>query len=265
MKNEKAMVRYDYSDRVVIVTGGGSGIGLGICQAFAEANATVICVDIDQPDSTELPDQVVFYHCDVSDQEQCSSTVRKVIDRFGRIDALINNAGIQPADSYHPIDELPENVFDRMVGINFRGYHLMARNVIPQMKQQQRGVICNIASGQAHRTARHVGVYGPIKAANIMQAKQWAVEYARMGIRVVSVSPGAIDTPMVRASLEAQGGGEALANRHPVGRIGRVDEVANAVMWLCSDSASFVTGADLEVDGGLGAFGAFADPYEGKT
>lgn len=261
MNNEQAMVRYDYSGRVVLVTGGGSGIGLGICRAFAESQATVICVDLHQPESAGLPDELVFYQCDVSDREQCSATVTKIVERFGRIDTLINNAGIQPADSYFPIDELADDVFDRMVGINLRGYHLMARYVIPQMKAQQSGVICNIASGQAHRTARQVGVYGPIKAANIMQAKQWAVEYARMGIRVVSVSPGAIDTPMVRASLDAQGGGEALANRHPIGRIGRVDEVANAVLWLCSDAASFVTGADLEVDGGLGAFGAFADPF----
>ncbi len=122
-------------------------------------------------------------------------------------------------------------------------------------------MIINVASGQAHRTARQVGVYGPIKSANVMQARQWGVEYARSGLRVVSVSPGAIDTPLVRASLQAQGGGEALANRHPLGRIGRPEEVAAAVMWLASDDASFITATDLEVDGGLGAFGAFADPY----
>jgi NAD(P)-dependent dehydrogenase (short-subunit alcohol dehydrogenase family) len=122
-------------------------------------------------------------------------------------------------------------------------------------------VVVNIASGQAHRTAREVGVYGPIKSANVMQARQWGVEYARDGIRVVSISPGAIDTPMVRASLEAQGGSEALANRHPLGRIGQPAEIAAAVLWLSSADASFITATDLEVDGGLGAFGAFADPY----
>jgi NAD(P)-dependent dehydrogenase (short-subunit alcohol dehydrogenase family) len=94
-----------------------------------------------------------------------------------------------------------------------------------------------------------------------MQTKQWAIEYARHGIRVVSVSPGAIDTPLVRASLQAQGGHAALANRHPIGRIGRPDEIAQAVLWLSSSAASFVTATDLEVDGGLGGLGAFADPY----
>ena len=98
-------------------------------------------------------------------------------------------------------------------------------------------------------------------AANLMQSRQWGVEYARQGIRVVSVSPGAIDTPLVRGSLEKQGGAAALANRHPLGRIGQPHEVASAVLWLASEDASFITATDLEVDGGLGAFGAFADPF----
>jgi NAD(P)-dependent dehydrogenase (short-subunit alcohol dehydrogenase family) len=90
---------------------------------------------------------------------------------------------------------------------------------------------------------------------------QWGVEYARDGIRVVSISPGAIDTPLVRASLEAQGGEAQLANRHPIGRLGQPAEVARAVLWLSSGDASFITATDLQVDGGLGAFGAFAEPF----
>ena len=90
---------------------------------------------------------------------------------------------------------------------------------------------------------------------------QWGIEYAREGVRVVSVSPGAIDTPLVRASLDAQGGEAKLANRHPMGRIGRPEEIAHAVLWLSSSAASFITATDLSVDGGLDAFGAFADPY----
>ena len=94
-----------------------------------------------------------------------------------------------------------------------------------------------------------------------MQTRQWGVEYAREGIRVVSISPGAINTPMVQATLLEQGGAAQVANRHPLGRIGEPREVAAAVLWLASPAASFVTATDLEVDGGLGAFGAFADPY----
>ena len=137
----------------------------------------------------------------------------------------------------------------------------MAQHTLPQMKEQGSGVVVNIASEQGHRTTRGVSVYGPLKAANILQARQWAVEYARNGVRVVSVSPGAIYTPLVDASLEAQGGEAELANRHPLGRIGKPEEVANAVLFLSSDAASFVTATDLRVDGGLGGLGSFADPY----
>ena len=263
-KRPHGSVRYDNTGRVVLITGGCSGIGRGIVEAFVASGASVVCADIDDsPD--HRPQCAMFVRCDTSNDQQCRSAVEQTVQRFGGLDVLVNNAGIQPKESYHPLDELPEGVFEKMTGINFGGYHHMAKHALAAMKSQRSGVVVNIASGQAHRTAREVGVYGPIKAANVMQARQWAVEYARQGIRVVSVSPGAIDTPMVRASLEAQGGGDALANRHPVGRIGKPQEVAAAVLWLSSGEASFVTGTDLEVDGGLGAFGAFADPYSKDT
>lgn len=254
-------VSYDNTGRVVLVTGGASGIGRGIVDAFIRSGASVVCADIDdRPD--HRPDSASFVHCDTSSPDQCRAAVEFTLSQFGGLDVLVNNAAIQPSDSYHPLHELPDGVWEKMVGINFGGYHHMARCALGVMKQQKSGVVINIASGQAHRTAREVGIYGPIKAGNVMQSRQWAVEYARDGIRVVSVSPGAIDTPMIRASLAAQGGGDALANRHPLGRIGTTQEIAAAVMWLSSGDASFVTGTDLEVDGGLGAFGAFADPYD---
>lgn len=255
------IIRYDNTGRVVIVTGGASGIGLAICEAYADSGAEVVCADVNQSLAGALPQGAEFRRCDTSIEDDCRETVAETVARFGAIDILVNNAAVQPKDSYRPIDELPSEVWHRLIAINFSGYTFMAKYALQQMKQQQSGVVVNIASGQAHRTARGVGVYGPIKAGNIMQARQWGVEYARHGIRVVSVSPGAIDTPLVRASIEAQGGGEALANRHPLGRIGKPEEIARAVLWLSSGDASFVTATDLEVDGGLGAFGAFADPY----
>jgi NAD(P)-dependent dehydrogenase (short-subunit alcohol dehydrogenase family) len=254
-------VQYDNTGRVSIVTGACAGIGFAIGEALAKSGATVICADVDEVAAQRLPHDVEFLRCDTASEDDCRSVVETTIGRFGGIDILVNNAAIQPTEAYLPLHELPSEVWHRLVGVNFSGYTFMAKYTLGRMKEQQSGVIVNIASAQGHRTAREVGAYGPIKSANIMQARQWAVEYARDGIRVVSVSPGAIETDLMRANLEAQGGAAAIANRHPLGRIGQPEEIAHAVMWLASDGASFITGTDLEVDGGLGAFAAFADPY----
>ncbi|MCA9120486.1 MAG: SDR family oxidoreductase [Planctomycetaceae bacterium] len=258
----RGSVRYDNSGRIAIVSGGCSGIGLAICEAFVRTNAAgVVCLDIAEDRVGDLPEGVEFIRCDTSQDEQCREAIAWSVDRFGAVDVLVNNAAIQPQDSYVPLHQLPVDVWNRLIAINFSGYTFLAKFALQQMQQQHSGVVVNIASGQGHRTARQVGAYGPIKAGNIMQARQWGIEYARDGIRVVSVSPGAIDTPMVRASLSQQGGEAVIANRHPIGRLGRPEEVANAVLWLSSEDAAFITGTDLEVDGGLGAFAAFANPY----
>lgn len=257
----KGTVRYDHTGRVILVTGGSNGIGLAICRGFASWGASVLCADIvEYPDLND--ERVHFLRTDVSQESDCQRAVEAAIERFGAIDVLVNNAAIQPPSSYVRVEDLKTEDYHRMLAINFSGYTFMAKYALKVMRTQRSGVVINIASGQAHRTTRGVPVYGPIKAANILQAMQWGVEYARDGIRVVSVSPGAIDTPLVRASLEAQGGERELANRHPLGRIGKPEEIAAAVLWLSSSDASFITGTDVEVDGGLGAFGAFADPYD---
>lgn len=253
-------VRYDNAGRVVLVTGGSQGIGLAICRAFGESGATVVCADISS-DASAIPSNVALRTTDTSKETECEAVVDWTVTTHGGLDVLVNNAAIQPPSSYVAVDALDSHLAQRMLDINFMGYTYMAKYALRQMKQQQSGVVVNLASGQGHRTTRGVPIYGPIKAANILQAMQWAVEYARDGVRVVSVSPGAIETPLVRATLEAQGGAAALANRHPLGRIGQPEEIAAAVLWLSSAEAAFVTGTDLAVDGGLGAFGAFAEPY----
>ncbi|MFT4556114.1 MAG: NAD(P)-dependent dehydrogenase (short-subunit alcohol dehydrogenase family) [Planctomycetaceae bacterium] len=254
-------VSHNNAGRVALVSGGANGIGRAICDAFNESGATVVCMDVDEAAATTLNESINFVRGDTSMEEDCQNAVSFAVEQHGGLDILVNNAAIQPPSSYVPLDELPAELWDRMLAINLSGYTFLAKHAVRVMKQQTSGVIVNMSSGQAHRTARQVPTYGPIKAANLHQARQWGIEYARDGIRVVSVSPGAIDTPLVRASLEAQGGEKELANRHPLGRIGKPDEVAAAVLWLSSPAASFVTATDLEVDGGLGAFGSFADPY----
>ncbi len=254
-------VSYDNSGRVILVSGGASGIGRAICEAFHSSGADVVCMDVNPDLAADLPEEISFVCGDTSQEDDCSNAVAFAVETFGALDVLVNNAAIQPKASYVPLHEFPTDLWERMVAINLSGYSLLAKHAIRQMRQQCSGVVINLASGQGHRTARQVAAYGPIKAANLLQARQWGVEYAREGIRVVSVSPGAINTPMVQATLREQGGAAEIANRHPLGRIGEPAEVAAAVLWLSSAAASFVTATDLEVDGGLGAFGAFADPY----
>ena len=254
-------VQYDNTGRVAIVTGGADGIGRAICERFYQTGASVVVIDDNEAGAKSLPDGVDFFLGDVTRRSDCQAAVAHAVDEYQGVDVLVNNAGIQPIEALVPVDKLDEEIWRRVLDVNVTGYTLMAQAVVPVMQRQQSGVIVNLASAHAHRTSREAPVYGPSKAANLMQAKQWGVEYARHGIRVVSVSPGAIDTPLVRARREKQGGGAELANRHPLGRIGRPEEVAAAVLWLSSPDASFITAADLQVDGGLGAFGAFADPY----
>ena len=254
-------VTYDNTGRVVLVSGGANGIGRAICEAFCNSGAVVVCLDVDAQSAATLPAGITFIHGDTSREADCQSAVAAAVRQHGALDVLVNNAAIQPRDSYVRVDELTDEMWQRMLGVNLSGYTYLAKHALRQMREQGSGVVVNLASGQAHRTTRGVPAYGPIKAANLMQAMQWGVEYARDGIRVVSVSPGAIDTPLVRATLDAQGGEAELANRHPLGRLGRPDEIAHAVLWLSSSSASFITATDLQVDGGLGAFGAFADPF----
>jgi NAD(P)-dependent dehydrogenase (short-subunit alcohol dehydrogenase family) len=263
MSRPAGKVSHDNRGRVVLVTGGASGIGRSIAESFADSGATVFALDVNRELGESLPPSIRYEAVDVSVEAQCQALVERIVaeQELGGVDVLVNNAALQPVDSFVPLDQLDVELMRRIFDVNVSGYALMAKAVVPVMKAQGGGVIVNIASAQAHRTAREVPAYGPSKAANLMQARQWGVEYARDGIRVVSVSPGAIDTPLVRASLELQGGEGQLANRHPLGRLGKPREIAEAVLWLSSDAAAFVTATDLEVDGGLGGFAAFADPY----
>ena len=254
-------VKHDNTGRVVLVSGGAGGIGRAVCEEFLRSGACVVCMDINPDAAADLPDGIEFVGGDTSVEDDCRNAVEFTVATHGALDVLVNNAAIQPKASYVPMHEFPADLWERMVGVNFTGYSFLAKHALRQMIAQQCGVVVNLSSGQGHRTARQVPAYGPIKAANLMQTRQWGVEYARYGIRVVSVSPGAVNTPMVRATLQEQGGEAQVANRHPLGRIGQPEEVAAAVLWLASSAASFVTATDLEVDGGLGAFGAFADPY----
>ncbi len=265
MTRPSGTVQYSNAGRVILVTGGANGIGRAICDAWHLSGASVVCMDMDAQAAETLPDGIAFVRGDTSQDDDCKNAVQFAVETFGALDVLVNNAAIQPRDSYVPMHEYTRELWDRLTAVNFTGYAMMARFALDIMMRQNSGVVCNICSAQGHRTARQVAAYGPIKAANLLQARQWGVEYARNGIRVVSISPGAIMTPMIRATLDEQGGEDELANRAPMGRIGSPDEIAAATLWMCSSAASFVTATDLLVDGGIDAFAAFADPYPKNT
>ena len=179
-------VSYDNRDRVVLVSGGASGIGLAICESFAESSARVLCMDIDQTSAKALPSTIEFIQGNTSREEDCQAAVQRAVELWGGLDVLVNNAAIQPKASYVRLDQLDAELWQQMVGVNLSGYLFLAKHAARVMLAQHSGVIVNMASGQAHRTARQVPSYGPIKAANVLQSMQWGIEYARQGSPRVS-------------------------------------------------------------------------------
>jgi NAD(P)-dependent dehydrogenase (short-subunit alcohol dehydrogenase family) len=250
---------YDFAGQVALVTGAGSGMGLVTARAFAEAGAAVVLADVNEAALRTATDvltanghRALGVACDVSDEAQVAALVERAVATFGRLDMAFNNAGIQapPSDA---ADE-PADVFDRVNAINLRGVWACMKHELRQMRAQGSGAIVNCSSlgglvGLPGRAAYHASKHGVIGL-----TKSAALEYAPRGIRINAICPGTIATPMVDAMI-AKGElsvPEAMANQ-PIGRLGRAEEIAAAVLWLCSPGASFVLGVALPVDGGYTA------------
>ena len=260
----------DFMGQVVIVTGGAKGIGAGISRAFAGEGAKVAALDIDADAGAALAKEeglIRFFVADVANDEVCAQTVGQILDDWGRIDVLCNNVGIQPVPSYLPAHELPVEMWDRIIDVNLKSFFLMARHCLPQMMEQRKGVIINTASVQGLQSASMVSAYAASKGGIISLTRQLALDYAQHGIRVLAVNPGGIQTPLVDEVIEAFGHEREqffkdYAKIHPLGRYGQPADIANAMLFLASDKASFMTGENVCVDGGLMAKGAWAEVEE---
>ena len=250
---------YDFGGQVALVTGAGGGMGLDTARAFAASGASVVLADVNEGTVRTATDaltgdghQAIGVACDVADEDQVAALVDRTVAEFGRLDMAFNNAGIvlPLADA---ADE-PAEAFDHVSAINLRGVWACMKHELRQMRAQGSGAIVNCSSlgglvgnpGRASYHATKHGVLGLTKSA--------ALEYAPRGVRINAVCPGTIETPMV-ADMIASGElsvDDAVAGQ-PIGRLGRGDEIASAVLWLCSPGASLVVGVALPVDGGYTA------------
>jgi len=246
--------------KVAIVTGAASGIGLAVVKQFLDSGAAgVVAVDLDEAPAQmkELPrskERLRFVQGDVGAEETAREFTRVALDNFGRIDVLVNNAGISVIK---PIHEHTPQEWDAVMNTNVKALYLAARRVIPVMIRQKSGVILNTGSISGAVGIPTQGAYGPSKGAVHQMTRQMAIEYAPHGIRVNAICCGTIDTPIVHKSAAASGNPEKywamLRENHPIGRIASADEVAGFMTFMASDHASFFTGATLMMDGGYTA------------
>lgn len=231
--------------KVVIVTGGARGIGRASAELFAEEGATVVVGDIAEVASFSDP-AITVTQLDVTDEQSWQSLVSSVVARHGRVDVLLNNAGA--VGSYEPIDTISIEDWDRIIRLNQTGPFLGMRTVIPHMRDAGRGSIINVSSIWGIVGAAGVAAYTASKGAVRLMSKNAALSYVGDGIRVNSLHPGIIETPMIAAQDKEITA--AVVESTPMKRLGKAREIAYGALFLASDESSFMTGAELVIDGG---------------
>lgn len=242
--------------KVALITGAGSGIGRASALACAREGAKVMVADIIVAGGEETVQliknaggEAAFIKVDVSQAAEVAAMVNKVVETYGRLDCAFNNAGVE--GEFTSTAEYSEAGFDKVLAVNLKGVWLCMKYEVPQLLKQGGGAIVNTASGAGLIGVAGLSAYVASKHGVVGLTKTAALEYAKSGIRVNAVCPGVIQTPMVaRLTAHQPQMAEAMVAAEPMGRAGKPEEIAEAVVWLCSDAASFVTGHAMSVDGG---------------
>ncbi|MGD1841787.1 MAG: SDR family NAD(P)-dependent oxidoreductase [Thermonemataceae bacterium] len=234
------------ANKVALVTGANQGMGRAITQKFVAQGAIVYALDIKE--ESDYGEDITFIKCDVSKQEDWQNAIKQVLDEQSSIDILVNNAGII---DYSPIHEITLDTWNKVTGVNQTGVLLGMKAVIPQMRKQQKGSIINTSSIWGIVGAENTVAYNATKGAVTLMTKNAAITYAKEGIRVNSLHPGFVNTPLTEK--QAEDTNEVVINATPMGRGAEPEELANAVLFLASDESSYVTGAEIVVDGGFTA------------
>jgi NAD(P)-dependent dehydrogenase (short-subunit alcohol dehydrogenase family) len=247
----------DFSGKVALVTGASSGMGLATARAFAEAGAAVVLADVREEavngaaqELVAKGHQALAIRCDVSDDAQVATMVQRTVGAFGRLDAAFNNAGVMARVA--PTGDGTREDWDRVIGINLRGVWSCMKHELKQMERRRSGAIVNNASVGAITGNPGIASYIASKHGVVGLTRTAALEYVQHGIRVNAVNPGTIDTQIARDVVKGDERAHAeMVKKIPMGRIGQPEEIAAAVLWLCSPGASYVVGQALTVDGGL--------------
>ena len=238
-----------FNNHTAIITGAAKGIGAATAKLFFEAGANTVLLDVAENTSGIKDERWLFIHCDVSKNSEVEKAMLQAQQKFGNIHFLINNAGIQ---RYGNITDTTEEEWDLVMSINLKSIYLCAKHAIPLM---QNGVVINVSSVQAFVSQQNVAAYTTAKTALLGLTRSIAVDYAPH-IRCVAVCPGTIDTPMLRDAIALSPNPDEVMQEcidmHPVQRIGTPEEVAELILFLCSDKAGFITGQAFRIDGGLG-------------